>query len=199
MQPRNRSALFLLIAAAATLVAAPALAEPLPDCEWCGAMDAPPDDQLTATMTLAGEDEPGQRIILRGRVLQPGGKTPAPDVLVYAYQTDVTGVYRKEGGETGNARRHGVLRGWLRTDDQGRYEIRTIRPGSYPRSDEPAHIHVTLTPRGGSEHWIGDFWFDDDPLITRRHRSRAEPGAIVKLAPGSDGVLAAERDLLIRR
>ncbi len=195
----RRRTLLPLFALIAVFSAAPATARaPLPACEWCGAMDAPPDDQLSSTMTIAGTSEPGERIILRGRVLKPDGRTPAPDVLVYAYHTDTSGEYRREGNETGNAQRHGVLRGWLRTDAEGRYEIRTIKPAGYPGRPDPQHIHVTLEARGGSEHWIDDFWFEGDPRITKRHRAGVEPSSIVLLKPNAEGVLTAERDLKLR-
>jgi len=174
-----------------------ARSEPLPDCEWCGAQDAPND--LSSVMVIPGPDEPGERIVLRGRVFEADGRTPAPGVLMYAYHTDATGVYRTEGGETGNGRRHGVLRGWLRTDEDGRYEIRTIKPGVYPSRTEAAHIHVTLTPPGAEEDWVPSFLFEGDELITPAERRSSERagrfGFIVELEPGEGGVLVGERDL----
>lgn len=196
----RRRTLLPLFAIMAVIFSEPIVAQaPLPDCEWCGAMDAPPDAQLSSTMTIADKDEPGERIMLRGRVLKPDGKTPAPDVLVYAYHTDATGNYRREGNETGNAQRHGVLRGWLRTDAEGRYEIQTIKPAGYPDRADPQHIHVTLRARGGSEHWIDDFWFEGDPRLTKRHRAGVESSSIVRLQPNGEGVLTAERDLKLRK
>ena len=50
---------------------------------------------------------------------------PAAGIIVYAYQTDATGIYPR--GST----RHGRLRGWVRTDEAGRYRFDTIRPGAY--------------------------------------------------------------------
>ena len=113
-----------------------------PSCEWCGTGEAP--DGLASMMTIAGPDEAGERIVLRGRVFEVDGETPAAGVVMYAYHTDATGVYRKDGDVTGNEVRHGSLRGWLVTDDEGRYEIRTIRPASYPNSSVSQHVHVTL-------------------------------------------------------
>lgn len=143
--------------------------DPLPACEWCGAQDAP--DNLTHVATLVDKDEPRRPITLRGVVYHPDGITPAPNVLIYAYNTDDTGVYRTDGSETGNGRRHGQLRGWLRTDEAGRYEIRTIYPGGYPGREESSHVHLTLTPPGGEEYWIDATLFDDDPRLTEQQRS----------------------------
>ena len=192
-----------LLLASFSIAACAEMRQPLPDCEWCGKADAPPDERLTWRAQIAHDDEPGERIVLRGRVFMPDGETPAPDVLVYAYQTDATGVYPMRGGETGNARRHGALRAWLRTDSEGRYEIRTIKPAPYPSRTEPAHIHVTLTARGGDEHWIDDFWFEGDPLITDRMRARTQDtgrfSGIIRLETNEQGERAAQRDLRLRR
>ncbi|MDQ3582177.1 MAG: hypothetical protein M3495_11475 [Pseudomonadota bacterium] len=49
--------------------------QPLPDCEWCGAADAPPS--LTWEATLADPAQPGERLVVSGTVYQPDGRTPA--------------------------------------------------------------------------------------------------------------------------
>lgn len=165
-------------------------------------MDAPPRAELSHVMTIPDDDEPGTRITLRGQVFETDGVTPAPRVLLYAYHTDIRGVYRKEGDETGNGLRHGALRGWLVTDDEGRYEIRTIRPNPYPSGRESAHIHVTLTPPDGEEHWIDSFLFEDDDLISQRERREAAQlgrfNHIISLEETSEGELIGERDLRLR-
>jgi len=137
--------------------------------------------------------------VLRGVVYEPDATTPAPGVLLYAYNADATGVYRRDGTETGNGRRHGQLRGWLRTDEEGRYEIRTIYPGAYPGGGEPSHVHITLTPSTGSqagrEQWAASTLFDDDPLLTRapsQDLGRFDP---VVILVEKDGVRVGERDI----
>lgn len=165
---------------------------PLPDCEWCGTAEAP--DSLDSRLTIAGPDEPGRRIRIHGVVYQPDGRTPAPDVVLYLYHTNARGVYEKRGDETGNGRRHGHLRGWLRTDDAGRYQIRTIRPGNYPDGNEAQHIHVTVQqPDGTPEYWLPSFKFADDPYL------EADPGApnVLQLRQGEDGVWVARRDMVL--
>lgn len=151
-------------------------------------------------MVLAGPDEPGERLVLTGTVSASDGETPVPGVLVYAYHTDLTGRYTKRGDETGNGRRHGRLRGWLVTDERGRYRIDTIRPGGYPGSTEPAHIHMTVRPPGGEERWIDSVEFVDDPRLTAAHRTRREGrggSGIVEPVRGEDGVWRARRDVVL--
>ena len=182
---------------AAAVMAAPGPAaaqadEPLPACEWCGTAEAPAG--LDPSVTLAGDDEPGERLVIHGVIYRPDGETPAEDVVLYLYQTNAEGVYEKLGDETGNGRRHGHLRGWLRTDADGRYEIRTIRPGSYPGRDAAQHIHVTVQePDGTPEYWLPSFKFADDPLLD------AHPDApnVVELHRGEDGVWRGRRDIVL--
>ncbi|MDX1583319.1 MAG: hypothetical protein R3338_06925, partial [Thermoanaerobaculia bacterium] len=54
-----------LIACGESLVPSATIgAAPLPDCQWCGATEAP--DNLSSSTTIAPESEPGERMILEG-------------------------------------------------------------------------------------------------------------------------------------
>lgn len=97
---------------------------------------------LTSTARIAPANEPGTPLTVNGRILQRDGRTPAANVIVFAYHTDATGVYNQRGV------RGWRLRGWARTDANGRFVLRTIRPAPYPRGSEPAHIHFTLEGPG---------------------------------------------------
>src|SRR5688572_30535194 len=84
--------------------------------------------------------EPGQPLVVSGVVYAADGTTPRPGVVVYAYQTDARGLYTPDG-------RPGVprLHAWMRTDERGRYELRTIRPASYPGQNIAAHVHMVVS------------------------------------------------------
>ena len=169
----------------------------LPDCEWCGAAEAPRG--LSSSVVIAGKSESGERLVLTGRVLQRDGRTPAPDVVVYAYHTNAQGIYPKRGDEGGNAVRHGYLRGWLKTDSQGRYRIETIRPGTYPSRVDPAHVHVTLAAPGSDEQYVDDFVFADDPLVDERYRRRVRNrgGSGITTLTKRGGVWYGSRDIVL--
>jgi protocatechuate 3,4-dioxygenase, beta subunit len=117
---------------------------------------------------IAPPDEPGDPLVIHGRVLAADGRSPVADALVFAYHTDRTGVYAPEGSPAHTWR----LRGWARTDSQGRFEFRTIRPGSYPSRRQAAHVHFNVFTAEGSFHG-GALEFDDDPLIGPDDRRRA--------------------------
>lgn len=143
-------------------------------CEGCEAIfESPvPFSELPWQDTLPDFSEPGPRLVVSGRVLQPDGHTPAPGVVVYAYHTDQQGLYSKKGKETGWGLRHGSIRGWVKTNEKGEYRFYTLRPASYPSSDNPAHIHLTIKEPQYNEYYIDDIHFDDDPLLTVNIRSR---------------------------
>jgi protocatechuate 3,4-dioxygenase beta subunit len=154
--------------------------EDLPECEWCGANEAP--ENVNWETTIAGKNEEGDRLIITGTIFKTDGKTPAADVILYLYHTNNKGIYPKQGDETGNGRRHGYLRGWVKTNENGEYKINTIKPAPYPSSAEPAHIHTVVKEPGKDEYWIDSIIFEGDALITPEFRKRLEnrggPGII---------------------
>lgn len=169
------------------------------NCEWCGAQDAPANVPLT-TMTIADASEPGERLRITGTVYQRDGKTPAASILVFAYHTNAAGEYPLRGNEKGSAKRQGYLRGWLRTDASGRYELLTIRPGVYPNGREPAHIHLTISQPGHDEYWIDEILFDGDALLTERILARQKQrggNGIVRLERDGNGTWQGVRDIVL--
>ncbi|MBC8107137.1 MAG: hypothetical protein H7Z14_11150 [Anaerolineae bacterium] len=96
---------------------------------------------------------------------------------------------------------HGYIRGWVRTGPDGRYAIKTVRPGTYPSNDEPAHVHATIKEPGRDEYYIDDFVFDDDTLLTTQKRLRMENrcGSGVLRLVRKDGVLVGERNIILGR
>lgn len=171
-------------------------------CEGCEAIHETSFDDLTWTTTIPDADETGEPLELTGTVYEADGTTPAGDVIVYAYHTNAEGIYPKRGSETGWARRHGYLRGWIKTDEDGRYRFRTIKPGSYPTRNAPAHIHLIVKEPDTREYWIDDVMFDDDPLVTeavRERRSNRGGSGIVPLTRAEDGTWIAVRDIVLER
>ena len=191
------AALLLLLACGGSPAAATG---ELPNCEWCGATEAPAE--LSWRATIAPPDEPGERLVLEGTVYGADGETPAAGVVIYAYHTDAEGIYPKRGDETGNGRRHGRLRAWVRTGEDGRYRFDTIRPASYPDSTIAQHVHMTVLPPGGQERWIDEVHFADDPLLSDRQRAsqqnRGGPGIVTPTREAA-GIWHATRDIYLGR
>lgn len=162
------------------------------DCSWCGAKEVPGDVGWRSIFKIAGEK--GDPLIISGSVFLSDGKTPASNILIYAYHTDTEGIYGRPGEP-----KHGRFRGWMLTDEKGRYEFRTIKPASYPNSTISAHIHMTLTGKNFKEDWIDSILFEGDRFITQREREMAgrkggfDP--ILRLEKGADGIFRGVRNI----
>ena len=169
-------------------------------CQGCEAVFVGMPDSLSWRARIAPADEPGDPLVLRGTVRDAGGE-PAPGVVVYAYHTDAGGEYPPDDDFTGYARRHGELRGWARTDGDGRYRFDTIRPGSYPGRDNPAHVHLHVVEPGCCTYWIESVRFLDDPLLgdTADVPGRGRGGSGLVDPRREDGAWIAERDIVLRQ
>lgn len=166
-------------------------------CEGCEHVFLEIPAQLGAQERIAPVGEPGTPLVVEGTVRTLDGK-PAAGIVVYAYQTDRGGIYPQ--GST----RHGRLRGWVRTDSEGRYRFDTIRPGGYPGEDIPEHIHMHVIEPGKATYYVDDIHFTDDPRLVGRHRQNAERGGrggngLVTPTKDAEGLLKVRRDITLGR
>ncbi len=123
--------------------------------------NAPP--RITIAEPAKGE----QPLLVEGQVVAADGKTPAAGIVVYVYQTDSSGRYNRQRGEPPR------LRGWMRTDEAGRYAYRTIRPAPYPNGREAAHVHVQLWGEETPPQWGTTLLFADDAHLKVQERERS--------------------------
>lgn len=133
----------------------------------CAPLCAEKNQVSLARIEITAPGEPGEQLIVIGTVFRPDGTTPAPGVVLYVYQTDATGRYATAGAAP-------RLRGWLRTDGEGSYEYRTIRPAPYPGQRIAAHIHTQLWGAGAPPQWNRDLLFADDPLVSVADKQESE-------------------------
>jgi protocatechuate 3,4-dioxygenase, beta subunit len=174
-------------------------------CEGCEAIyETPaPFAQLNEVDTLPDFNEQGPKIEISGVIFKRDGKTPASGVILYVYHTDQKGLYsQKENDHLINTtwgKRHGYIRGWIKTNAKGEYKFYTLVPASYPNSSNPKHIHPTIKEPGFTEYWIDEFVFDDDPLLPAAERNRANPvgGNGVLKTQLQDGMLKATRNITL--
>ncbi len=168
-------------------------------CEGCEAVNESGDRVLSALDTLPFFEENEPKLKVTGKVYQKDGRTPASDVILYVYHTNKAGVYQAKAGATGWAARHGSVRSWLKTDNQGRYTFYTFWPGTYPDGSEPAHIHVFVKEPGLAEYYIDSYHFEGDPLLTPKVR-KAFPnrgGSGIVRPVKQDGRWEVRRDIIL--
>jgi protocatechuate 3,4-dioxygenase beta subunit len=121
--------------------------------------------ELSSLAHITAPGEPGEPLVVAGQIFRPDGRTPAAGVTVYAYNTDAEGYY--EANRTEYPPR---IYGWMKTDGEGRFELRTIRPGRYPDMRTPAHVHFELwgggypLQSGGAVQFAGDSYLTADML-----------------------------------
>jgi protocatechuate 3,4-dioxygenase, beta subunit len=149
------------------LVPAPAqladLAAPVFGDETVG----PGDHDLTRQH---GGEPLGERILVTGKVLESDGR-PVRGALVEIWQANAAGRYVHAVDQhpapldpnfTGAGR--------CLTDEEGKYEFVTVKPGAYPWKNHPnawrpAHIHFSLFGRAFTDRLVTQMYFPGDPLF----------------------------------
>ncbi len=130
-------------------------------------------ENIKSVDTSAGWTQNGQKLLITGTIYKLDGKTPAPNVILYYYHTDINGYYANREGLDPRVIRHGYIRGWVKSDENGKYSIYTVRPAPYPNTDFEAHIHPAIKePNIDKEYYIDEFVFDDDKLLTGEKRKK---------------------------
>lgn len=114
----------------------------------------------------------GQRIIVHGRLLDGDGK-PVRNSLIELWQANAAGRYqhvRDRWDAPIDPNFDGA--GRALTDDEGRYEFVTIKPGAYPWRNHdnawrPAHIHFSVFGTAFTQRLVTQMYFPDDPLFAQ--------------------------------
>ncbi len=149
--------------------------------------------------TITTKEEKGERLIVSGVVFGADGKTPLANASVYVYHTDTTGRYTP-GATDDN--RNPRLRGYMRTDAQGRYEYSTIKPAPYPGDGPPAHIHYHVNAPGYQER-VFEIVFEGDPKVSADIRARAAQEnsgfSLRPLTRDQQGVLHCTQDIKLKK
>lgn len=166
-------------------------------CEGCEAIYEYGNKLLTSVDTLPEFENNEPKMKVTGFVYKKGTRTPAENVIVYIYHTNRQGVYQTKGDEKGWAKRHGYIRGWVRTGKDGKYTFYSFRPGSYPDRSEPEHIHITIKEPTTNEYYLDEYFFADDPLLKQsfveKLPKRGGSGIVKPVREG--GMLVIKRDL----
>jgi protocatechuate 3,4-dioxygenase alpha subunit len=107
---------------------------------------------------LAGDGVLGQRLSVRGRVLDGSGEG-VPDALIEIWQADASGNYPA---------RDSLFRGFGRvpTDTDGGFTFATIKPGRVPGPEgtmQAPHLLLNIFMRGLLRHLVTRIYFSDEP------------------------------------
>jgi len=96
---------------------------------------------------LAKKEEPGEPLVIYGKIIDRITNQPVRDVSLFLYQTDSSGIYNPSGGTDQQAR----IRGTVQTNESGCFRIQTILPGDYPGRKNSRHLHYVINAKGYQE------------------------------------------------
>ncbi len=147
-----------------------------------GPMYRPGAEVSDTPAVIARVEQGDDALTLSGRVSDASTGLPLPGALIDIWQTSQAGLYDDQdpGQPPGN------LRGVIRCDDQGSYQVRTVIPGPYRiasmngpvyallnslgrHDNRPGHIHLRITAPGHQPlttmlFMAGDAWLGDDVI-----------------------------------
>lgn len=169
-------------------------------CDGCELMYVDMPDSISSVDTSEAWSDQGQKILITGKAFKIDGRTPAQNVILYYWHTDNKGYYSSAPNLNEKARRHGRIRGWVKTDQEGNYSIYSTKPKPYPNDNIPAHIHVVIKePNIENEYYIDELVFDDDKLLKSEKRKSLENrgGSGVLRVLISNELLIAEHNIIL--
>ncbi|MBI4401418.1 MAG: hypothetical protein HY581_07295 [Nitrospirae bacterium] len=151
------------------------------------------DDKDNDLTLVKGHAKPatGQVIYIVGEVRGPQCR-PIAGVLVEIWQAAASGRYRHPDDRNMSASHDPDFQHWgvTVTDQEGRYQFKTVKPSPYPASffwTRPSHIHFKVYRKGfptltTQMYFAGDPYLEKD-LIFRRIPEPARPQVVVQLKP----------------
>jgi protocatechuate 3,4-dioxygenase alpha subunit len=148
----------------------------------------------------------GKAILLTGRVLEEGDQ-PTINTILEIWQPDANGIFAHPL-DPRSAEADPAFLGWgrARTDAQGRYEFRTVLPGSYVENGVARlpHINVMILAIGLTRRLVTTAFFGDasstDPVLdaVKDPAARARLIALRDPSQDRDGLEAYRFDILFR-
>jgi protocatechuate 3,4-dioxygenase, alpha subunit len=143
---------------------------------------------------LTRNNPAGERIVIEGRVLDGDG-APVPDALLELWQANAAGRYDHVADEQADKKLDPNFLGYGRvaTDAQGRFQIKTIKPGPVPgrgNALQAPHIGVAFFARGLLRQLYTRIYFADepanaaDPLLSAIDDDSARQSLIARRAEG---------------
>ncbi|MEM8792579.1 MAG: intradiol ring-cleavage dioxygenase [Pseudomonadota bacterium] len=163
-----------------------------------------------ASIAQRGEED-GPPALVRGQVTGADG-APVADAMIDVWETGPDGLYEQQDPNQPDMN----LRGRFRTDQDGRYEFRAVRPISYPipfdgpagdllqltgrHPYRPAHIHMVIEA-AGYRKLISQLYDSTDPYLESDSVFSVKGSLVVEFqeAPGDlDVTYLVEHDVTLK-
>lgn len=145
---------------------------------------------------LIRENEPGEPLVIYGKVLDKETGRSISKASFFLYQTDASGNYRSRFfGLPSFAK----IRGKVTVNDFGCYKIKTILPGDYPGAKDNRHLHFRINARGYKK-FENEFLFDgflNEPM--RKNAIETGTGTILSIKKDTQGTWVGRADLYLKK
>jgi protocatechuate 3,4-dioxygenase beta subunit len=151
------------------------------------------EQNLNNIDTIPGFETKQNKLKITGTIFKNDGITPAKDVILFINQTDENGNFELKIDN--HKKRYVYHRAWIKTNADGQYTFYTFVPGTIHRSNELKHIHPVIKENGKEEQDLYAFVFDNDPLLTKRCRSKLANN-ILKLEKKED-MYVTTKDIIL--
>lgn len=152
-----------------------------------------------ARVTMVDTSEPGDPFRFTGTLTDAKTGKPIAGARTYFYQTDDRGLYAPEFAGSGGGSNNPRLFCYVRPDADGRFEVRSIVPGSYPNSSVSRHVHYQISAPGYRD-LRAEFILDEAPKPSAGSREHAKNRGwpVVQRERAEDGVWQVEIELTLQ-
>ena len=143
---------------------------------------------ISSKSIIVSKEEPGIPFVIIGQIFKPDGRTKAKSVLIHIYHRDHEGF---DFGQNDNFLTTWRLQGWAKTNTEGKFEFRTIRPAPDHLGREGSHIHFTIVSEDFGNQWAPKIHFLDDASIADKEKKESEEAgqfAWLKEVKNIDGI-----------
>ncbi|WP_339720656.1 hypothetical protein [uncultured Paraglaciecola sp.] len=127
-------------------------------------------ESVSVSSVIVSPNEPGIPLVVHGQIFKPDGQTFANSVLVHVYHRDHAGF---DFGANDRELSTWRIQGWAKTDNQGKFEFKTIRPAADHLGREGGHFHFTVVSEEFGKQWMHKIHFLDDPKLSAREKQQS--------------------------
>jgi protocatechuate 3,4-dioxygenase alpha subunit len=157
---------------------------------------------------LTRNNPQGERIVIEGRVVDGDGM-PVPDALLELWQANAAGRYDHVADEQTAKKLDPNFLGYGRaaTDPEGRFRIKTIKPGPVPgrgNALQAPHISVAFFARGLLKQLYTRIYFADepaneaDPLLSGIDDETARQSLVARRTEADGGATTYRFDIVLQ-
>jgi len=150
---------------------------------------------MLSNIQLANANEPGDRIIVSGRVKTLDCSKVISEAIIDVWHANDAGQYDNSGYN---------LRGKLKSNAQGFYQFETVLPGKYLNGSQyrPRHIHFKITAPNFPEvttqlYFVGDTSIANDAAASITSGKYDARDRIIPITKNDSGVYEGTWDIII--